>query len=229
MLLYQTQLNLNLDSVNHASRFLANQIANEIAIPHGLQHVPHSSLCTACSPHYNLFTSTMPEVMMLYKEIQTYFKSTVQHDTRKLYWIVGWLNYWPNPGQVLDWHGHDYGGGLDCYHGIYGINCEPSYAEYREVGSEETVQKVENKNNQLLITHSANMEHRISDWEQKDPRITIAFNIQPHDTLLQHITTPTVNSKPKVGLQFHENTKKLSQIPNAFQPGGNPLNYYVPL
>ena len=227
MKIYKTQLKHNLASFTHTSKFLANQIANEIAIPNGLANVPHPSLCTACSPHYNLFTSTMPEIFSLYKEIQHFFKTEVHHDTRQGYWIVGWLNYWPNKGEVLDWHGHDYGGGTDCFHGIYGVNCEPSYAEYREIGSEE-IHKVENKNGQLLITHSTNMEHRISDWDNDEPRITIAFNIQPIDTMLQHIQTPQVNKQPKTGLQLHEDNLRMNQ-PGTFMPGGNPLNYYVPL
>ena len=228
MQIYKSQLKHNLSSFVHTSKFLANQIANEIALPNGLANVPHPSLCTACSPHYNLFTSTMPEVVALYKDIQEFFNKEVTHDSRKFYWIVGWLNYWPHKGEVLDWHGHDYGGGVDCFHGIYGINCEPSYEENREIGTEEIVEKVENKNNQLLITHSTNIEHRISDWEDKEPRITIAFNIQPMDTMLQHIRTPQVNQANKVGLQLHQDNLRMNQ-PGSFTPGGNPLNYYVPL
>ena len=107
------------------------------------------------------------------------------------------------------------------------MNCEPSYAEYREIGSED-IQKVENKNGQLLITQSTNMEHRISDWNEDEPRITIAFNIQPIDTMLQHIQTPKVNPANKVGLQLHQDNLRMNQ-PGNFMPGGNPLNYYVPI
>ena len=228
MKIYKTQLKHNLASFTHTSKFLANQIANEIAIPNGLANVPHPSLCTACSPHYNLFTSTMPEVVSLQKDIREYFRESIKHDTSKHYWRVGWLNYWPNSGEVLDWHGHDYGGGIDCVHGIYGINCEPSFAEYREIGTEKVVECVENFNNQLLITHSTDIEHRISDWDGADPRITIAFNIQPIDTMLQHVQTPQVNKQPKTGLQLHEDNLRMNQ-PGNFMPGGNPLNYYVPL
>ncbi len=227
MLVHKKQLNHNKDSFVHQSRFLANQIANEIAIPNGLANTPHPSLCTACSPHYNLFTSTMPEVYYLYKDIQEFFKTEICQ-TDQGYWIVGWLNYWPNKGEVLDWHGHDYGGGANCFHGIYGVNCEPSYAEYREIGTEDIVEKIENKNGQLLITTSTNIEHRISDWNEDEPRITIAFNIQPIDTMLQHIQTPKVNPANKVGLQLHQDNLRMNQ-PGGFMPGGNPLNYYVPL
>ena len=227
MLVYKKQLNHNKDSFVHQSKFLANQIANEIAIPNGLANTPHPSLCTACSPHYNLFTSTMPEMYFLYKDIQEFFKTEIRTNTNQGYWIVGWLNYWPNKGETLDWHGHDYGGGTNCFHGIYGVNCEPSYAEYREIGSED-IQKVENKNGQLLITQSTNMEHRISDWDGNEPRITIAFNIQPIDTMLQHIQTPKVNPANKVGLQLHQDNLRMNQ-PGNFMPGGNPLNYYVPI
>ncbi len=228
MLVYKKQLSHNKDSFVHTSKFLANQIANEIAIPNGLANAPHPSLCTACSPHYNLFSSTMPDIFNLYKDIQIFFKEEVLHDSRKGYWIVGWLNYWPNKGEVLNWHGHDYGGGVDCFHGILGINCEPSYAEYREVGTEDVAEKVENKDGQLLITHSTNIEHRISEWHEEEPRITVAFNIQPIDTMLQHIQTPKVNPAPKVGLQLHQDNIRTNQ-PGNFMPGGNPLNYYVPL
>tara|TARA_B100000900_G_scaffold416271_1_gene450844 strand:+ start:10306 stop:10986 length:681 start_codon:yes stop_codon:yes gene_type:complete len=226
MLVHKKQLNHNKDSFVHQARFLANQIANEIAIPNGLTNTPHPSLCTACSPHYNLFTSTMPEIYYLYKEIQEFFKTEIM--SNQGYWIVGWLNYWPNKGEVLDWHGHDYGGGTNCFHGIYGINCEPSYAEYREIGTEDIVERIENKNGQLLITPSTNIEHRISDWNEDEPRITIAFNIQPIDTMLQHIQTPKVNPANKVGLQLHQDNLRMNQ-PGSFMPGGNPLNYYVPL
>ena len=204
MLVYKKQLNHNKDSFVHQSKFLANQIANEIAIPNGLANTPHPSLCTACSPHYNLFTSTMPEMYFLYKDIQEFFKTEIRTNTNQGYWIVGWLNYWPNKGETLDWHGHD-----------------------REIGSEE-IHKVENKNGQLLITHSTNMEHRISDWDNDEPRITIAFNIQPIDTMLQHIQTPKVNPANKVGLQLHQDNLRMNQ-PGNFMPGGNPLNYYVPI
>jgi hypothetical protein len=68
-----------------------------------------------------------------------------------------------------------------------GVQSEPSQTIYRNIGEQALEIAVENKNGQLVITNSKGVEHMTSDWKQDDPRITIAFNIQPRETVLQEV------------------------------------------
>jgi len=184
---YKTDLECNLNLLKHSSVFLNNQIMNDIVMPLGMQHVPHTSKPTAVSQQYNLFTSLMPPIFELKESIAGYFKNNVDHDKEQSYWIVGWLNFWPNKGETLPWHGHEYGDDENCFHGYVGVDCEPSETYYRTLGSDNVEVTIKNLDRQLVITNSKGVEHRTSNWNESRPRITIAFNIQPRETVLQEV------------------------------------------
>lgn len=185
MQIHKANLDLDLRKLKHNCSFVYQQIINEIAIPNDKIETQHTSIPTAVSQYYNLFTSIMPGMFELQRSIREEFKN-IEHDTSLEYWIVGWLNYWPNKGRTLEWHGHEYGDDDNCFHGYIGVQSEPSQTLYRNIGEEE-ITSVENKNGQLVITNSKGVEHMTSDWKQDEPRITIAFNIQPRETVLQEI------------------------------------------
>ena len=185
--IHRRKLDLNLSQLKHNCNFVYKQIIDEIAIPNQEIDTKHTSIPTAVSQYYNLFTSIMPGMFELKRDIRNEFKNNIPHDESLEYWIVGWLNYWPKQGTTLTWHGHEYGDDDNCFHGYLGVQCEPSQTIYRNIGEEALEIAVENKNGQLVITNSKGVEHMTSDWKQDDPRITIAFNIQPRETVLQEV------------------------------------------
>jgi|TARA_B110000495_G_scaffold98857_1_gene85496 hypothetical protein len=195
--IHKSNLDLNLSALTHSCHLCNTQIQQECR---GLeQPIGGTSIPTGLSKHYNIFTSTLPVFFELYKEISKAFQE-VEHNTTLSYWIVGWLNVWPNKGKVLPWHGHGGSGGNDNnqFHGYFGVDCDAnSVTEYRFKDTTDIIASVHNKNNQLVITNSVGVEHRTSNWEEDFPRITIAFQIQSTETIMDDV--------------------------------GNKLNYYIPV
>jgi hypothetical protein len=195
--IHKSNLELNLSALKHSCYLCNTQIQQECE---GFeQPVGGTSIPTGLSKHYNIFTSTLPGFFEVHKEISKAFQE-IKHDTTLSYWIVGWLNVWPNKGKVLPWHGHHSSCGNDDnqFHGYLGVDCEPnSVTEYRLQGTTDIIETVKNKNNQLVIASSGGIEHRTSDWIEDFPRITIAFMIQPIETVMGDV--------------------------------GNRLNYYIPV
>ena len=184
MIYYTEMLDIDIKQLQHDCIELNKKIENDIIGPQDLRkYSKHPSMCTAAAPYYNLFTYTKKSIFNLQKKIRKSFYEKLGDDKYD-YWIQGWLNYWPKAGDTLGWHAHQNDHIENCWHGVVGVNCNDTFAEYRTQKTKDLCGRVENWNGQLLISQSWDMQHRISDWKnKKEPRITIAFNIQPIETL----------------------------------------------
>ena len=65
MQIHKANLDLDLRKLKHNCSFVYQQIINEIAIPNDKIETQHTSIPTAVSQYYNLFTSIMPGMFEL--------------------------------------------------------------------------------------------------------------------------------------------------------------------
>ena len=149
--------------------------------------LPTISKTTALHAFYNFLLFPHPELHKLYFEIKNMFNVMREHTGE--YYITMWLNIYRN-GEFLDWHGHnkpqDNG-----YHGYFSVNSEPSTTTYKL--PDNSIESVINSNNQLVISRSNGDIHKVSEWQQTNPRITLAFDILPYEivnhTFMHHNRT----------------------------------------
>lgn len=138
------------------------------------------SFTTSNYEAYNLFTFPLDETNKLYKEIVTYCSPLLDENTK--YWIQCWSNIF-RKGDFIDWHGH-WDSKYKAWHGFYCVNTDNSFTEYKIPHLEKNI-KVQSKNNRLVIGKSDGDKHKSSLWDKESPRITIAFDIIPLETLKQ--------------------------------------------
>lgn len=130
---------------------------------------------TSVGGSYNILCHPSIELNQLYNCIRNFFFSICENKEKK-YYIQSWVNFYTN-GQYLNWHRH--WGGNDSYHGFFCVNSNISSTTYKFNDGEE--HDIESKNGLLVLTKSSNNLHRTSACENGSPRITIAFDIHPHN------------------------------------------------
>lgn len=149
--------------------------------------------------YYNIFTFTNPGIYELYKslaklmhEVCEYYEIDIN---KEKYLIHGWFNLdnpTPNEGKnggvnplkhPEHFHDHMNGIGAPAFHGYYCVDAEPSSTFYRIDRDENKVFENINKNNRAIISETGH-PHGRDDWFQKDPRITIAYDIVPSSMMI---------------------------------------------
>ena len=119
----------------------------------------------------------------IYNEIKTMFYECLKlsnQESQKQYYIECWLNVY-NPTDYIDWHSH-------CkpehntWFGIYCINVEPSKTTF-DFPDVDGYIDVHGTNNLLVMLKGDENLHRTWPWEYPTPRITVAFNIVPNDSI----------------------------------------------
>lgn len=148
--------------------------------------VESGSLSTVKWKEYNVFQFYNASIHKLYKEISNTVKEACEYygvDFEKQnYYIQGWFNITHTGKGKLDWHDHG-GPFAPHFHGYYCVNAEPSITHYTiNDGSKRIVDNV-NKNNRLIISEMGH-PHAMGDWEWEGSRITIAYDIEPLNSLL---------------------------------------------
>ena len=138
----------------------------------------YGTFTTANHDSYNFLTFPNVEVNKLYKEISKYASYLLED---KVYMIKSWVNIYRKDEKV-DWHDH-WPAPKKVWHGFYCVQVGDSYTEYK-IPKVEDVIKINSKEGLLVIGKSENDKHRSSRWTEIDrPRITIAFDIVPVDSI----------------------------------------------
>jgi hypothetical protein len=94
--------------------------------------------------------------------------------------MQGWFNINHSGNGKLDWHEHG-GRGAPHFHGYYCVSAEPSQTHYLTF---EEFKINENKNNRAILSEMGH-PHAMGNWNWDGPRITVAYDVQPLDTLVQ--------------------------------------------
>lgn len=147
------------------------------------------SLSTVKWKEYNVFQFYNSSIYKLYKEIVNTVKEACEYYEidfdKQEYYIQGWFNINSvAKGGKLNWHDHGEPGAPN-FHGYYCVNAEPSTTHYKiNDGSGRIVDNV-NKNNRLILSEMGH-PHAMGDWEWEGSRITIAYDIQPLNSLIRY-------------------------------------------
>jgi hypothetical protein len=162
---------------------IVNQNVNETLFnaPQNYKINEQTPFSTRVADFYNIFSYASINVNSLFFKIKDAFYSS-SPNLSKRYYIQGWVNVYDN-GKSLDWHRH--WGGSDSYHGFFCVNSNISYTEYKFDDGEQV--KIDSVNGLLVFTKSNNNLHRTSEFNDIQPRITIAFDIHPHDNIQKMI------------------------------------------
>ena len=151
-----------------------------------------SGAATQLGDFYNIFSFGIPEINSLYRGLSKLTKEACEYYeidyVEQDYVIHGWFNLdlsnednkraispLYNPKHF---HDHSDGFGAPWFHGYYCVNAEPSSTYYKIGGHDGELFENINKNNRAIISETGH-PHGRDDWYDKDPRITIAYDISP--------------------------------------------------
>ena len=128
---------------------------------------------------YNTFQFPLKETFKLYKKLVNNIYPFL--DKNESYWLQCWFNVF-RKDENIDWHKH-WKSQDKVWHGFYCVYSNNSYTEYK-IPNSIKITTVPSKNGRLVFGRSDGDEHRSSPWmNEKNPRITIAFDIIPYSTL----------------------------------------------
>ena len=149
------------------------------------------SLSTVKWREYNVFQLYHPAIHNLYNALSDTVKEACEYYGldfySERYYVQGWFNINHSNTGKLDWHDHG-GPFAPHFHGYYCVNAEPSITHYRiNDGSGRVVDNV-NKNNRMIISEMGH-PHAMGDWEWSGSRITLAYDIEPLDALINNDLT----------------------------------------
>jgi hypothetical protein len=125
----------------------------------------------------------------LYKHLSSVIKEAcsyyeIDFDKQK-YMVQGWFNI--NYAEVgkLDWH--DHGGPYAPYfHGFYCVKAEPSITYYKVFEKETENHNIDNR----MIVSEMGHPHAMGNWDWEGPRITIAYDIMPLNSIIEAKASP---------------------------------------
>ncbi len=186
---FERYLNNDLDDL---SLFLQNKYADmENLKLNGITQVTQrdqwlssASVSTIKWREYNVFQFYHSGIHNLYKNLSDIVKEACDYYEldfdKQQYMVQGWFNINYNHSGKLDWH--DHGGPYAPYfHGYYCVKAEPSITHYRVFDKEV---ENHNKNNRMIVSEMGH-PHAMSDWDWDGPRVTIAYDVMPLESLVQ--------------------------------------------
>lgn len=138
----------------------------------------YGTFTTAIFKEYNIFTFATPDILKLYHNLVKHITPLL--DDRQ-YVMQAWVNVY-RQGEFIDWHGH-WAKELDAFHGFYCVNVADSKTYYRLSEDKEKIYTVDDTDGLIVIGRSAGDEHTSSPWTDSNPRITIAFDIVPVESI----------------------------------------------
>lgn len=131
--------------------------------------------------HYNIFlyqNEELYDLLQVIKDMTIEMCNRLNIDYNKQkYHVHGWINRYHgelNNSKKENYPWHTHGDEEDHFHGILGVDSEPSVTHYRIDGQEMDLQQINGR--VVLLT---NYEHSHGLWNEDRPRITIAFNVKP--------------------------------------------------
>ena len=138
----------------------------------------YGTFTTANHHAYNFLTFPNYEVGKLYQEILKNVSPLLED---RPYMIKSWVNVF-RKGEKVDWHNH-WPADKKVWHGFYCVQVGDSHTDYR-IPKVPHITRVVSKEGLLVVGKSEDDQHRSSPWnENKRPRITIAFDIVPIDSI----------------------------------------------
>ena len=145
------------------------------------------SIATVKWREYNVFQFHNPEIFNVYKGVSELIKEAcnyyeINFDNQK-FMVQGWFNINFSDTGKLNWHEHGPSGAPN-FHGYYCINAEPSTTHYRIFNRDDMLFDNINKNNRMVISEMGH-PHAMGDWKWDGPRITLAYDIMPLNTLIK--------------------------------------------
>lgn len=155
-----------------------------------------SGAATQTGDFYNIFTFINPAIVKLYDALSEVIKEACDYyeiDRQKQqYMIRGWFNFdYPGKEGINEvspianstfFHDHSGGFGAPAFHGYYCVEAEPSITYYKIGGINGELFENHNKNNRLIVSETGH-PHGRDDWYGEKPRVTIAYDISPLNTL----------------------------------------------
>jgi hypothetical protein len=139
----------------------------------------YGSFTTQLFKEYNFFTFSSPEILKLYGQLVKHLTPVL--DPNKQYVLQAWVNIY-RAGEFIDWHGH-WASTLGAYHGFYCLNVGDSKTYYRLDKDKEKIYTVNDKDGLIVFGKSQGDQHKSSEWDQEEPRITIAFDVVPVESI----------------------------------------------
>jgi hypothetical protein len=132
---------------------------------------------TALHSHYNLFTFPIKELNQLYKLLVDNITPLLEPETT--YMIKSWMNVYRR-GEFVDWHGHALPHNR-VWHGFYCVYAGDSSTTYRMADNSNIT--VPSQEGLIVIGKSNGDLHKSSEWNEDKPRITLAFDISPIESI----------------------------------------------
>lgn len=157
--------------------------------PVGSKHdkywVESGSISTVKWTEYNVFQFYNEEIYNVYSAIKDLAIEACDYygvDFKKQkYYIQGWFNINDRKLGKLNWHDHG-GPWAPFWHGYYCIKAEPSSTFYKLENKDELIIENQNKDNRLILSEMGH-PHAMGDWDWDGPRITLAYDIVPLETI----------------------------------------------
>jgi hypothetical protein len=150
--------------------------------------VESGSLSTVKWREYNVFQFSNNEIYNVFKGISEATREACEYYginfEEQKYMVQGWFNINHSEVGKLNWHDHG-GPFAPHFHGYYCIAAEPSITHYQiNDGTSRVVDNV-NKNNRLVISEMGH-PHAMGDWNWNGARITLAYDIEPLQSLIDN-------------------------------------------
>jgi hypothetical protein len=142
------------------------------------------SISTVKWREYNVFQFHTKEIYNLYLSVGEMVREACKYyeidfDSQK-FMLQGWFNINYSGNGKLDWHEHGQSGAPN-FHGYYCVAAEPSQTHYVTF---DEFKINENKNNRAVLSEMGH-PHAMGNWDWDGPRITVAYDIQPLETLMK--------------------------------------------
>lgn len=143
-----------------------------------------NSISTIKWREYNVFQFHIDGIRNLYNAVSDMVKEACEYyeiDFKSYNFMMqGWFNINRSGNGKLDWHDHG-PTGAPHFHGYYSVNAEPSVTHY--VAFDKQIENV-NKNNRAILSEMGH-PHAMGDWQWDGPRITVAYDVIPFESLKQ--------------------------------------------
>lgn len=153
--------------------------------------VESGSISTVKWREYNVFQFLNKDIYKLYKNIAKVMREACEYYGISFedqnYMVQGWFNVNYNKTGKLDWHDHG-GPFAPHFHGYYSVKAEPSTTYYRIFNDPAREVANHNVDNRLIISEMGH-PHAQADWDWEGPRITIAYDIVPLQSLIDSNTS----------------------------------------
>lgn len=147
--------------------------------------IESGSISTVKWKEYNVFQFYTEEIYNLFDGVRDLVLEACDYYgvnfKKQKYYIQGWFNVNDRKVGKLTWHDHG-GPWAPFWHGYYCIKAEPSSTFYKLENKDDLIVENHNKDNKLILSEMGH-PHAMGDWDWDGPRITLAYDILPLETV----------------------------------------------